>query len=165
MANLTTNAGNQLREQLCTIVKQDLANLGIKVDYRPLEFTTLVEKLDSTFDWDVVLMGFTGGVEPNNGANFYRSSGNLHLWNPYQPKPATEWEAEIDRQLDEGAAEMDLSKRPQHYWRIQEILHEQLPIIEAVRQKDYDAFKDSLENYEPTVWGLYHPEWIRFKSE
>ena len=32
-------------------------------------------KLDSTYDWDVVLIGFTGGIEPNNGADFLRSSG------------------------------------------------------------------------------------------
>ncbi len=85
---------------MCTIFKQDLESLGIKVNYRPLEFTTLVDKLDSSFDWDCVLIGFTGGIEPNDGANFYRSSGNLHLWNPNQPKPATPWEAEIDTLLD-----------------------------------------------------------------
>ncbi len=76
--------------------------LGITVNYRPLEFITLVKALDSSFDWDCVLIGFTGGIEPNDGANFLRSSGNLHLWNPSQPKPATPWEAEIDRLLEPG---------------------------------------------------------------
>ncbi|HEY2664860.1 MAG TPA: ABC transporter substrate-binding protein, partial [Candidatus Binataceae bacterium] len=133
--NLTTNAGNPIREQMCAIFKQDLANLGIRADYRPLEFTTLVEKLDSSFAWDCILMGFTGGIEPNNGANFLRSSGNLHIWNPSQPSPATPWEAEIDQLLDAGGAEMDLKKRPAYYWRIQEILHDQLPILETIRQK------------------------------
>lgn len=163
--NLTTNAGNQTRERVCAIFKQDLANLGIQANYRPLEFTTLVEKLDSTFDWDCVLIGFTGGIEPNNGANFYRSSGNLHIWDPAEPAPATPWEAEIDRLLDQGAAEMDIRKRAPYYWRIQQLLHDQLPIIETVRQQRYDAFKDSLEAYHPTVWGLYRPEWIQFKRE
>ena len=79
---MTTNTGVNVRDEMCAILKQDLASLGIKVNYRPLEFTTLVDKLDSTFDWDCVLIGFTGGIEPNNGADFLRSSGNLHLWNP-----------------------------------------------------------------------------------
>jgi len=160
--NLTTNAGNPTREQMCAIFKQDLANLGIQANYRPLEFTTLVEKLDSSFDWDCILMGFTGGIEPNNGANFLRSSGNLHIWDPNQPRPATPWEAEIDRLLDQGAAAMDIKKRAPYYWRIQQILWEQLPIIETIRQKRFDAYKDSLEDYNPTVWGLYRPEWIHF---
>lgn len=163
--NLTTNTGNPEREQLCAIFKQDLEDLGIKVNYRPLEFTTLVEKLDSTFDWDVVLMGFTGTIEPNNGSNVLRSSGNLHLWDPRQPKPATKWEAEIDKLLEAGTAEMDPHKRAKFYWRIQEILHEQLPLLETVRQIRYTAYKNSLENYQPTVWGTYRQELMQFRAE
>lgn len=163
--DLTTNTGSPERDQICTIFKQDLENLGIKVNYRPLEFTTLVDRLDSSFDWDCVLIGFTGGIEPNDGANFYRSSGNLHIWCPNQPTPATPWEAEIDTLLDEGASEMDLSKRPQYYWQIQQILHDQLPIIETVRQQRWESWKNSLENYQPKVWGLYKPEWIEFKAD
>jgi peptide/nickel transport system substrate-binding protein len=163
--DLTTNTGVPARDQMCALFKQDLGKLGIKVNYRPIEFTTLVERLDSSFDWDCVLIGFTGTVDPNDGANFYRSSGNLHIWDPNQPRPATEWEARIDQLLDEGASEMDTAKRAQYYWEIQKILHDQLPIIETVRQIRYSAWKKSLENYQPTVWGLYKPEWIQFKPE
>ncbi len=163
--DLTTNTGTPERNEMCTIFKQDLESLGIKVNYRPLEFTTLVDKLDSSFDWDCVLIGFTGGVEPNDGANFYRSSGNLHLWNPNQPKPATPWEAEIDTLLDQGASEMDPNKRAPYYWRIQQILHDNLPIIETVRQQRYASWKNPLENYQPKVWGLYKPEWMQFKAD
>ncbi len=162
--DLTTNTGTPERNEMCTIFKQDVESLGIKVNYRPLEFTTLVDKLDSSFDWDCVLIGFTGGIEPNDGANFYRSSGNLHIWNPNQPTPATPWEAEIDKLLDEGASEMNPSKRAPYYWKIQQILHDQLPIIETVRQQRYSSWKNSLENYQPTVWGLYKPEWMQFKA-
>lgn len=163
--NLMTNTGAADRDQMCAIFKQDVESLGIKVNYRPLEFTTLVDKLDSSFDWDCVLIGFTGTFEPNDGANFYRSSGNLHIWCPNQPKPATPWEAEIDTLLDEGASEMDIAKRPPYYWKIQQILHDQLPLIETVRQKRYASWKNSLENYQPKVWGLYKPEWIQFKAD
>ena len=163
--DLATNTGSPERNEMCTIFKQDLESLGIKVNYRPLEFTTLVDKLDSSFDWDCVLMGFTGGVEPNDGANFYRSSGNLHIWNPSQPTPATPWEAEIDTLLDQGASEMDLPKRAPYYWKIQQILHDQLPIIETVRAQRYASWKNSLIDYQPTVWGLYKPEWMQFKAD
>jgi peptide/nickel transport system substrate-binding protein len=163
--DLTTNTGIPERNEMCTIFKQDLESLGIKVNYRPLEFTTLVDKLDSSFDWDCVLIGFTGGIEPNDGANFYRSSGNLHIWNPNQPTPATPWEAEIDTLLDQGASEMDLPKRAPYYWKIQQILHDQLPIIETVRQQRYASWKNSLIDYQPTVWGLYKPEWMQFKAD
>ncbi len=159
--SLHTNAGNQVREKMCSILKEDWTKLGMKVNYRPLDFTTLVEKLDHTYDWDAVLIGFTGTTEPNNGANLLRSGGNLHLWNPSQPRPATPWEAEIDGLLEQGTRELDVQQRRRCYWRIQEILHEQLPMIETVRQTQLDAYKNVLQNYRPFVWGLYRPELIR----
>ena len=158
---LYTNAGNQVREKMCSILKADWTQLGIKVDYRPLDFTTLVEKLDHTYDWDAILIGFTGTTEPNNSANLLRSSGNLHVWNPSQSEPATPWEAEIDQLLAAGSRELDVQQRRRFYWRIQEILHEQLPMIETVRQTQCIAYKNVLQNYQPTVWGLYRPELIR----
>ncbi len=163
--NLITNVETPERNQMCAIFKQDVESLGIKVNYRPLDFSTLVDKLDSTFDWDCILIGFTGTFEPNDGANFYRSSGNLHVWNPDQPKPATAWEARIDQLLDQGASVMDPEKRAPYYWEIQKILHDQLAVIETVRQIRYSAWKNKLENYQPTVWGLYKPEWIQFKQD
>jgi peptide/nickel transport system substrate-binding protein len=158
--DLSTNAGNQVRERLCSILKEDWTKLGMRVNYRPLEFATLVEKLSVNFDWDAMVMGFTGGVEPHNGANLLRSSGNLHLWQPNQERPATAWEAEIDRLVDLGAREIELDARKQHYWKIQEILHRELPLVQLVRQEQFVASKAYLRDFNPTVWGLYQPERI-----
>lgn len=162
--NLTTNTGVTARDRMAAIFQQDLANAGIKVDYRPVEFTTLVEKLDTTFDWDCVLIGFTGTVDPNDDANFLRSSGNLHLWDPAEPRPATAWEAGIDRLMDQGTRAMSPEERAPAYWRIQEILVAELPIIETVRQVEFQAYKATLEHFHPTVWGLERPEWIAFRN-
>ncbi|MFM8411870.1 MAG: ABC transporter substrate-binding protein, partial [Alphaproteobacteria bacterium] len=93
-------------------------------------------------------------------ANFLRSSGNLHLWNPRQTSPATPWEAEIDRLLDAGSSELDPAKRAVSYRRIQEILHEEMPFLETVRQKLAVAWSRRLEDFRPTVWGLAAPERI-----
>jgi peptide/nickel transport system substrate-binding protein len=161
--DLATNAGNQVRERLCSILVEDWTKLGIRVNYRPLEFTTLVEKLSTNFEWDAMVMGFTGGVEPHNASNLLRSSGNLHLWHPNQEHPATAWEAEIDREIDLGARELDIEARKQHYWRIQEILQHELPVIQLVRQEQFVAHKSYLDGFDLTVWGLYRPERIAIR--
>jgi len=161
---LVTNAGNLLRERMCSILQDDWTRLGLKINYRPQTFQSLIERLTSTFDWDAVIMGFTGSFDPNNGSNLLRSSGNLHLWNPSQKTPATPWEAEIDRLLDEGAAELDVEKRRQSYFRIQQILHHELPLLETVRQKVAVAYSDRLRDFQPTVWGLYEPDRIRIAA-
>lgn len=158
---LSTNAGNLLRERMCAILREDWANLGLRVHVRPQSFPSLVERLNVTYDWDAILIGFTGSIEPNNGANLLRSNGNLHLWNPRQESPATPWEAEIDRLLDAGSAEPDPARRAGSYRRIQRILHEELPFIETVRQKTAIAFSTELRDFRPTAWGIAAPEAIR----
>ncbi len=159
--SLTTNAGNDIREKMCSILKEDWTKLGLKVNFRPLDFQALVERLYTTYEWDAVLIGFTGTIEPNSSANFLRSNGNLHFWQPNQPEPATPWEAEIDRLLDQGSREIDTEKRRPLYWRIQQLLHEQLPIIQTVRQTNFRASRLAVKNYKPTVWGTYREELIR----
>ena len=154
--------------RLCTYVvgtapDELVADAPVAVSFRPLEFTTLVEKLSSNFDWDAMVMGFTGGVEPHNASNLLRSSGNLHLWQPNQERPATAWEADIDHELDLGARELDVEARKLHYWRIQEILHKELPLIQLVRQEQFVAYKSYLDGFDLTVWGPYRPERIAIR--
>ena len=158
--SLNTNAGNLLREQICSIMLEDWQKLGMKVNFRPLEFNSIVEKLMSNYQWDAILISLTGGPEPHSGANVHRSSGQLHFWNPKQTKPGTKWEAKIDSLIEAGAAEMNLDKRKAIYHQIQEIYHDELPMILTVRQEEFSAYKNKLNNYDPTIWGLFKPERI-----
>ena len=154
-STLTTNTGVNVRDQMCVIFKQDLDSLGIKVNYRPLEFTTLVDKLDSTYRLGLradrlyrrdraqrrrrlpALVGQSAHVESE------RSRSRRRRGKPRSTGCSTR-----------ARCVMDPLKRAPYYWRIQEILHDQLPIIETVRQVRYEAWKNTLENYQPTVWGI-----------
>ena len=109
------------------------------MNYRPLEFTTLVDKLDSQLDWDVRADRLYRRNRAQQRRRFPALVGRLHIWYPKEPSRATPWEAEIDRLLEQGTMVMDPHKRAPYYWRIQEILYQQLPIIETVRQMRYDA--------------------------
>ncbi len=58
------------------------------------------------------------------------------------------------------ARELDIEARKQHYWRIQEILQRELPLIQLVRQEQFVAHKSYLDGFDLTVWGLNRPERI-----
>jgi peptide/nickel transport system substrate-binding protein len=161
--DLNTNGGNNDREKMCTIIKDDWEKLGLKVNYRPIDFNSLVSKIDSNFDWDVIMLAFTGGPEPHNGANIHRSSGTLHFWNPRQTEPATAWEAELDEIIEQGSREMDPEKRKAIYWRLQEIYHEQLPMIPLVRTNSHVSYRNKLDGYRPTLWGA-HLDRVKIKT-
>jgi len=89
--NLYTNSGSTERIDIGGIIRRDLEKIGIKVNFLALEFNTLVSKLNSTFEWDAIILGLTGGIEPHFGKNVWNSKGQLHLWYPRQESPATEW--------------------------------------------------------------------------
>ena len=136
------------------------------MNYRPLEFTTLVEKLDSNFDWDCVLIGFTGGIEPNNGANFLRSSGNLHIWNPDREKArhavgGRDRSAARAGHRGDGHAEARalLLADPGDPARPVADHRDGAPASLTSRTRT------RCENYDPTVWGVYKPECIQFAAQ
>ena len=61
-----------------------LEAIGIRADFRLVEFGELVSQLTSTYDWETIVIGFTGGPDPYGGIGFWHSSADLHLWYPFQ---------------------------------------------------------------------------------
>ncbi|UKI41602.1 MAG: hypothetical protein L6V95_00575 [Candidatus Melainabacteria bacterium] len=56
------------REIIGVMIKEDLSNLGIKVNFKPIEFNTLVNRITNTLEWDTVVLGLTGSpLEPHGG--------------------------------------------------------------------------------------------------
>lgn len=148
---LFTNSENNQRVNIGNIIKSDLDKLGIKVNFVPIQFNTLVTKIDATFDWDAIIIGLTGGVEPHEGRNVWHSSGQLHMWHPRQKRPATAWEAEIDRLFEEGATELNPEKRKKIYYRWQEIVAEELPVIYTVTPVSLYAVRNKFGGIKPTA--------------
>ena len=105
--SMVTNSGNSVRETVGMLVHQGMEKIGIKVDYRLIEFRDLVFQLTRSYDWEAMIIGFTGGSDPHSGITFWHSGESLHLWHPNQPQPETEWEAEIDELYIMASQEMD----------------------------------------------------------
>ncbi len=156
---LLTNAGNKERESMGNMIKEDLEKIGIKVVFRPIDFNSLVSRLTSPpYDWEAVIIGLTGSMDPHFGRNVWHSSGTLHMWNPRQNKPQTQWEKEIDELFDMGAKETNPEKRTEIYRRAYRIIAEEQPMIFLTTPKSMLAVRSKFENLLPTVWGWYREE-------
>lgn len=151
--NLFTPARNNQRRDIANIVRKDLEDIGMEVNFVPLAFNQIVAKLDSTYNWDSILIGLTGGIEPHFGKNVWSSSGHLHMWNPKQNEPETDWEAEIDKIFNQAVQVLDRKKRKIFYNRWQEIVADKLPLIYTVQPADIFAIRDKFGNLEPTSYG------------
>lgn len=161
---LLTNAGNKEREAMGNMIKEDLEKIGIKVIFRPIDFNTLVGRLTSPpYSWEAVIIGLTGSMDPHFGRNVWHSSGTLHMWNPRQEKPLTEWEKRIDELFDKGAIETDQEKRIMFYREAYRMIAEEQPIIFLTTPKSMLAARDKFGNLFPTVWGWYKEEALFIK--
>jgi peptide/nickel transport system substrate-binding protein len=131
--SLITNAGSKTRTQIGTMLQEDLRRIGIQLNFAPIEFQSLIERIMRTQQYEACLLGLMNvEIDPNAQSNVWESSGTHHAWNPEQKQPATPWEAEIDRLIKVQHTTVEPKARKEAFDRVQEIVSEQSPIIYLV---------------------------------
>jgi peptide/nickel transport system substrate-binding protein len=156
--DLFTNAGQTEREACGVMVKEDLKELGMKVNFKPIEFNSLVNRLMTTSDWDMVLLGLTGSpLEPHSGKNVWYSKGHLHMFNMRFPDDTNDtilpWEKELDDIIEKGALELDFAKRKAIYDKYQQIVYDERPFIYLYSPLSIIAVRNKIKNLYPTPLG------------
>lgn len=170
--DMLTNAGNTEREAIGVMIKQDLEDLGMKVNFKPIEFNSLVNKLVNTLDWDVIIMGFTGSpLEPNGGKNVMMSDGTLHVYNMRLEKDRNskrfDFENRIDEMFIKGALSTKFEDRKKYYDEYQKIVYEEKPFIYLYSPTRVVAIRNKFKNIFPTSLAgvTYNIEEIFVESE
>lgn len=159
--SLITNSDAQDRKYIGAIVKEDLEKIGIKIIFQPIDFNSLVSKLTTPpYQWESVLIGLTGSIDPNDGKNVWYSSGSLHIWHPLEKKPATIWEKELDVLFDEGAKTTNMKKRIAIYRAAFYLIAYYQPMVFVVTPKSLISSKYYMKNFYPTVWGFYKKDYM-----
>ncbi|MDR0486734.1 MAG: ABC transporter substrate-binding protein [Treponema sp.] len=141
--DLYIRSESSISQDIASIIRDELSKTGIKLNIRVVDFQKQVEQLFNTFDWDSMLMALSGSnIFPSQGSNVWPSSGNLHLWNPNQETPATEWEARVDYLYNEGQFTIDRDKGRVIWDEFQSILLEQCPLIHLMRSRGFWALNN-----------------------
>lgn len=162
---LLTNAGNTERESVGVIIKQDLEEIGIKVNFKPIEFNSLVGKLLNSYDWDMAIIGLTGSpLDPHSGKTVWEPVGTMHFFNMKDPTPST-WEKSLATIFDNAAKVLDIEKRKKYYNEYQQIVYDQKPMLYLYSPVTIVAIRDKLGNVAPTPLGgtTYNIEEIYIK--
>jgi peptide/nickel transport system substrate-binding protein len=150
--SILTNAGNAARMKMATLIQQDLAALGMQVNVVALDFPALIERLMHTQDYEACLLGLENvDPDPNAMMNIWLSNSPNHQWNPSEKAPATEWEAEIDREMNRQATSLKDAERKQAVDRIQQIVADQQPFIYLVYPNVLIAVSLRLKGVQPAV--------------
>ncbi len=160
--NIITNVENDLRRGTATIITSDLKKIGLDATFSPISFNSLLARVDNKpekgkpyppFDWQAMILGLTAGIEPHDGKNVWRSSGNLHQWDPYQDKPIRPWEAKIDDLFRKGSQELDETRRKAVYGEFQKIVGEEQAMVYTVVPDALSALRTKYGNIKPSSLG------------
>ena len=83
--SVITNAGSKVRVQLGSMLQEDLAKIGIKVNIVQLEFRSLLERIQKTANYEACILGLANiELDPNAQMNVLTSAGTHHPWHPRQ---------------------------------------------------------------------------------
>src|SRR5262249_29852295 len=88
--SIITNAGNKPRENMATMIQQDLKKIGMKVNLVTLDFNSLLERITQSYNYEACLLGHSNAdLDPSAFRTIWQSQGDEHQWNPKQKAPAT----------------------------------------------------------------------------
>jgi peptide/nickel transport system substrate-binding protein len=140
-------------------IKSDLEKIGMKIDFNPVDFRIISDKLNNSKQWDATILGFTGGSEPNSAINLWATDGDSHLFNkgpspdekPFVGREVADWEQKIHDLMIQGAQELDETKRKTIYAEYQQLVQEQLPLIHLTIRLYLVAIRDRVENVQPSA--------------
>ena len=158
---LNSRIDNNERNKMAVLITSDLQKIGIHMIFQPIEFNTVITKIDDTFDYDCVLLGnySDGGTDPFNFMDIIKSSGYDHYWFAREKSPSTPWEAQLDHLMDAQLNTLDLSEREKDVNEVQEILADQQPMIFTVTPIYYAAIRSDIGNVRPTALSYFEATW------
>jgi peptide/nickel transport system substrate-binding protein len=152
---LLTFRGNLILEREASLLRDELARIGLAVDVVPLEANALTDRLFRG-DFESIYFNYTAtDLDPAMSKDFWLSSGDAHIWNmpqpTSQPAPATDWEAEIDRLMLAQASALDPDERRRLFAEVQRIFGEHVPALYFVAPRLYLAVSTRVVNLTPSV--------------
>lgn len=164
--SLTTTAGNKIREIVAQTIAQQLKEVGIGVEVRPIESKSFFDDILKNRRFDMAMYAWVGGVDPDN-IDLWYSKKIPSRANGYDGHNFPGWRnSEVDTLTEKGITTVDIEARKQIYFRIQELIVQECPVVPLYFRADIDAVRKTIANYRPNPtpsgnlwnsweWGFY----------
>lgn len=151
---LYTNQGNTRREAIGTIAKDQLAQVGIQVDFQAIDFNVLVDRLRSQ-TFDAVILGWRNGFPDDpDQTTLFTSSGDV----PISSQNYVSWNNQKVNDLMAqaltvpGCANEDRAKI---YYEIQKLFQEELPYVPMFVINGQYAASSKVDGFDPLPNQMY----------
>ncbi|MBW1679053.1 MAG: peptide-binding protein [Deltaproteobacteria bacterium] len=157
-----TNQGNSQRSKTAEIIQQRLAEVGIKMKIRILEWATFINEYIDKKKFEATILGWSLSQDPDLFDVWHSSKTGFKELNfiSYQNK-------EVDRLIMEGRHTFDQERRKKAYFRIQEILAEDQPYTFLYVPYSLPIIHQRFRGIEPAPAGITYnfTEWYVPKPE
>lgn len=131
---------------ICTLLKENLEQIGIICDVKPTEFTVMQEK-SRKHQFQAMFAGWGTGTDPDTSVNLWKTGAGRNYGEYSNP--------EIDKLFEEGRREFDNEKRAKIYGKIHKILYEDQPYTWLYFRNSFYGFNKDLRGYVFSPRGPY----------
>lgn len=121
---ILTNQGNTVRINVATIIQWQLRMIGINVKVRTLEWSTFINEFIDKRRFEAIILGWSLGLDPDQYDIWHSSKMKEKEFNFVSYN-----NPEVDELLEKGRRTYNIEERKKAYFRIQEILADEVPYI------------------------------------
>lgn len=161
----TTEAYDPIRYEAAFLLADAWKKLGIDVNVRPMEFSTILQKYYEEQDFDAVILGWSGRVERLDPQHFL---GTMHSEQTTLGgnNPGGYVNPEYDKLFEAQQAEFDLQKRRELVHKAQEIAAQDQP-LDVLFYRDEVVAYNSSRFHNPVVMAgeAFYNEWTPYKIQ
>ncbi len=129
--------------KMAELLQQSLAKIGIDLKIVQLEWSTWIKEVvtEGNFEMEIVLI--SGGIDPDDFFYQWHHTGEVfNIWRYSDP--------EMDRLLEQARTETDQEKRKQLYYRVQEKLIADVPLVHILYRESIMASTAALNDFVMT---------------
>lgn len=151
--NLNFNTGNSRRERACLIFQAEAKKAGVKVNILPLEWSVMLER-NKSHNYEMFVAGWISSPLESDPKQIWHTDS----YNDRGSNYTGFGNDKTDQIIDDMRAEMDSDKRFKLYHQLQEAIHEDVPYIFLLAQKERIAIHKKFGNaYTSGIRPGYRP--------
>lgn len=148
---IVTNQGNEVRAKCAEIIQRRLADLGMEVKIRVIEWAAFINDFINKGRFDATILGWTITMDPDP----------YDVWHSSKTKPGelnfiSYGNPEVDGLLEKGRSTFDQGERKKYYDRFQEILAEDQPYTFLYVPDALPIVSSRFRGIEPAPIGIGH---------
>lgn len=146
---LLTNQGNEVRRKTAEIVQKRLADVGISMKIRIVEWAAFIKEFITKRKFDATILGWTISMDPDQFDVWHSSK-----MGPDELNFISYSNPEMDDLLEKGRSTFNIEERKKAYFRIQEILAEDQPYVFLYVPDALPIFDKRIRGIDPAPIGI-----------